>query len=126
MSERWEGVRIVRPLPAAAHIMNSTSPTGPTIELARWISSLTYDSVPARTREVVSVLLLDTLGCGAYGFATPWAKKLLDWARAGAPARAVATVWGEDGPTLRAADAALVNGTAVHAFELDDYHQAKL
>jgi 2-methylcitrate dehydratase PrpD len=27
---------------------------------------------------------------------------------------------------LRAADAALVNGTAVHAFELDDYHNAKL
>ena len=29
-------------------------------------------------------------------------------------------------PSLRAADAALVNGTAAHAFELDDYHNAKL
>jgi 2-methylcitrate dehydratase PrpD len=35
-------------------------------------------------------------------------------------------VWGETAPSLRASDAALVNGTAVHAFELDDYHQAKL
>ena len=40
--------------------------------------------------------------------------------------RATATVWGEAAPSLRAADAALVNGTSIHAFELDDYHQAKL
>jgi 2-methylcitrate dehydratase PrpD len=35
-------------------------------------------------------------------------------------------VWGDGAPTLRAADAALVNGTSSHAFELDDYHNAKL
>jgi len=51
---------------------------------------------------------------------------LLQWARAGAPAKGEATVWGEAAPSLRASDAALVNGTSVHAFELDDYHQAKL
>jgi 2-methylcitrate dehydratase PrpD len=28
--------------------------------------------------------------------------------------------------SLRAADAALVNGTAAHAFELEHYHNAKL
>jgi 2-methylcitrate dehydratase PrpD len=50
----------------------------------------------------------------------------LQWARAGAPAHAESTVWGEAAPSLRASDAALVNGTSVHAFELDDYHQAKL
>ena len=37
-----------------------------------------------------------------------------------------AHVWGEATPSLRTADAALVNGTASHAFELDDYHNAKL
>ena len=99
---------------------------GPTRQLARWVSALRYKDLPPRTREVVRILLLDTLGCGVYGYATPWARKLLDWARAAAPARAAATVWGEGAPALRAADAALVNGTAAHAFELDDYHQAKL
>ena len=100
--------------------------TGPTRAVARWVSTLTYSELPARTREVVRIVLLDTLGAGVYGYATPWAKMLLDWARAGAPAKGAATVWGETAPGLRAADAALVNGTACHAFELDDYHQAKL
>jgi len=98
----------------------------PTREIARWIASLRHGDLPPRTREVVRILLLDTLGCGAYGYVTPWAKTLLQWAKAGAPAKGEATVWGETTPSLRASDAALVNGTSVHAFELDDYHQAKL
>jgi len=98
----------------------------PTRELARWVSALDYRDLPPRTREVVRIVLLDTLGCGVYGYTTAWAKTLLDWAKSGAPAKGVATVWGEAAPSLRAADAALANGTSVHAFELDDYHQAKL
>jgi 2-methylcitrate dehydratase PrpD len=108
--------------------MNSTvnPKAGPTRVLAQWVSHLAYGDLPPRTKEVVRILLLDTLGCGVYGHATPWAKMLLDWAKAGAPAKATATVWGEATPSLRASDAALVNGTSIHAFELDDYHQAKL
>ena len=55
---------------------------------------------------------------------TPWAQNSFS-GRARA-ASADATVWGDAAPSLRAADAALVNGTAAHAFELDDYHNAKL
>ena len=100
--------------------------SAPTRELAHWIARLRYADLPARTKETMRVALLDTLGCGVYGHSTPWAKMLLQWARAGAPARGEASVWGEAAPSLRAADAALVNGTATHAFELDDYHNAKL
>jgi 2-methylcitrate dehydratase PrpD len=100
--------------------------SAPTRELAGWISRLRYRDLPQRTREVVRLAVLDTVGCGVHGYAMPWAKMLLEWARAGAPAQGVATVWGEATPSLRAADAALVNGTASHAFELDDYHNAKL
>src|SRR5215216_6009145 len=96
-----------------------------TREVAQWVSELGYDDLPQRTREVVRCAILDTLGCGVYGYRTPWAKMLLQWARAGGSS-GDATVWGDAAPTLRTADAALVNGTSSHAFELDDYHNAKL
>lgn len=105
--------------------MDRTSIPGTTREVAAWITSLRYEDLPSRTREVVRSALLDTIGCGVYGYQTPWAQMLLEWARAGG-AKAEATVWGDAKPSLRAADAALVNGTSSHAFELDDYHNAKL
>ena len=100
--------------------------SAPTREVARWVAHLRYSDLPPRTKETVRIALLDTLGCGVYGHSTPWAKMILQWARTGAPARGEATVWGESAPSLRAADAALVNGVAAHGFELDDYHNAKL
>lgn len=103
----------------------ATDVAAPTRALASWISNLRYEDLPARTREVVRSALLDTIGCGVYGYSTPWARMLLDWARAGGN-KAEATVWGDTHPSLRTADAALVNGTSSHAFELDDYHNAKL
>lgn len=104
---------------------NSNRGNGETMALARWIGALTYADLPARTREVVRLALLDTIGCGVYGYQTPWTKLLLDWTLAGG-ATGRARAWGGAQPRLRAADAALVNGTSAHAFELDDYHNAKL
>ena len=98
----------------------------PTRELANWISNLRYEDLPQRTREVMRIAILDTVGAGVYGYSTPWAQMLLAWAKRGATGAGDAHVWGEAAPTLRCSDAALVNGTASHAFELDDYHNAKL
>lgn len=98
---------------------------GPTRQLAHWVASLTYQDLPERTRQVVRLAILDTVGCGVYGYATPWTQALLKWAQAG-KGGGRARAWNETQPTLRAADAALVNGTSSHAFELDDYHNAKL
>ncbi len=101
---------------------------GATMQLARWVSALSYRDLPDRTKAVVRLALLDTVGCGTYGYATPWTQALLKWAQAGG-GKGRARVWcdlpaGQSG--LRVADAAMVNGTASHAFELDDYHNAKL
>jgi 2-methylcitrate dehydratase PrpD len=98
----------------------------PTREVANWVATLTYDDLPQRTREVVRIAILDTIGAGVYGYCTPWAQMLLTWARRGTTGTGEARVWGEAQPSLRTTDAALVNATAAHAFELDDYHNAKL
>src|SRR5688572_32850245 len=98
--------------------MDRSAVPAATREVASWIASLRYEDLPQRTREVIRGALLDTIGCGVYGYRTPWAKTLLEWARAGG-GKSESTVWGEAKPTLRAADAALVNGTSIHAFELD-------
>lgn len=98
---------------------------GATLQLARWIAALRYNDLPARTKDVVRLALLDTVGCGVYGYATPWTQALLKWAQAGG-GKGHSRIWNDTQPLLRAADAALVNGTSSHAFELDDYHNAKL
>ena len=75
-----------------------------TRHIAEWISTLRYEHVPERTREVVRRAILDTLGCGVYGYTTPWAQKVLAWTRKGGSVTQ-ATVWGESNRTLRAAEA---------------------
>lgn len=99
--------------------------SGATLQLAHWVASLTYRDLPERTKQVVRLAILDTVGCGVYGYATPWTQALLQWAQAG-KGSGRARAWNDTQPALRAADAALVNGTSSHAFELDDYHNAKL
>lgn len=105
--------------------MDRRAVAAPTREVANWIAELRYADLPARSREVVRIAILDTVGAGVYGYCTPWAQRLLAWARRGGTANE-ATVWGDGSASMRAADAALVNGTAAHAFELDDYHNSKL
>jgi 2-methylcitrate dehydratase PrpD len=98
---------------------------GATVQLAHWIAALNYKDLPERTKHVVRLALLDTVGCGVYGYATPWTQALLQWAQASG-GKGRSRIWNETQPTLRVADAAMVNGTSSHAFELDDYHNAKL
>lgn len=94
--------------------------------MARWIAELSFDDLPPRTRDVIGAALLDTLGAGLYGATTPWARTVRDWAEREQPKAPAASVWGAATPSLKAVDAALVNGVAAHAFELDDYHNAKI
>ncbi len=96
-----------------------------TAELARWLVGLRPEMLPESTRYAARLALLDTMGAALHGRQEFWAETALAWARqgSGAPGNAegLATVWGEAGPSLRPADAALVNGVAAHAFELDDF-----
>ena len=102
---------------------------GVTRELAGWISSLQHQDVPIETRRALRLLALDTIGAALFGRDRPWTEAIRSWALAAAPGpapRGRARIWGERDAVLRAADAALVNGASAHAYELDDYHNAKL
>lgn len=96
------------------------APPGPTRALATFASELRLADIPAGTREHVKLCALDTIGCGLFGAGLPWSTMVRDLVSAdGTEARA--TLWGASARALPA-DAALVNGTACHGFELDDLH----
>ena len=96
-----------------------------TAELACWLAGLRPEALPESTRHAARLALLDTMGAALHGRREFWAETALAWARQGYdPAgngKGLATVWGEAQPSLRPADAALANGVAAHAFELDDF-----
>jgi 2-methylcitrate dehydratase PrpD len=88
--------------------------------IADFVSGLQYDRIPQEVRSRIKLLMLDALGCGIYGADLEWSRILqqrlgeLDSTRACA-------VWGAQ-LKLSGPHAALVNGTQVQGFELDDTH----
>lgn len=91
-----------------------------TRHLAEWVAGLRLEDIPDEVTGHAKLALLDTLGCGLFGSTLPWGQTVIRFARR-LGRNGEATVWG-DGSLLPAANAALANGTLVHAFEMDDLH----
>jgi 2-methylcitrate dehydratase PrpD len=89
--------------------------------IARFVSGLRYEDIPAAVRERIRLLMLDSLGCAIYGADLEWSRILHDTLGKVDTTRAC-TVWGTS-HRLSAPHAALVNGTQVQGFELDDVHR---
>ena len=89
-------------------------------ELAGFLSSLGGRIEPARLA-VAGNCVIDTLGAIAYGAEQPWSRAATRYALATGN-RGPCTVVGWDESTSPAM-AAFANGTAAHAFELDDVHE---
>jgi len=92
-----------------------------TRKMAEFVSSLTYDRIPAEVCERIKLLILDSLGCAIYGADLEWCRILRDTCAALDVTRTT-SVWGT-GQQLSSPHAALVNGTQVQGFELDDVHR---
>jgi len=92
-----------------------------TRRIAEFVSGLTYDRIPAEVRERIKLLILDSLGCAIYGAALEWCRILRETCTA-LDATRTTSVWGTD-RRLSSPHAALVNGTQVQGFELDDVHR---
>ena len=95
-----------------------------TRDLARFGAALRYDDIPADVIARIKLSLLDSLGCCLFGATLPWTQKVAALADQEG-AKPVATLFGL-GRKTSASLAALVNGTAGHAFELDDNHKESI
>jgi aconitate decarboxylase len=90
--------------------------------IAAFVAGLTYERVPAEVIARIKLLILDALGCAAYGTGLPWSRILME-TLGGLDRSTDCGVWGT-AARLSAPHAALVNGTLVQSFELDDVHRA--
>ncbi len=102
--------------------MTHTSSGNPyTRGIADFVAGLRYEDIPAEVIARIKLLILDSLGCALYGAELPWSRILIE-ALAETDTSTGCTIWGT-ARRLSAPHAALVNGTLVQSFELDDVHR---
>jgi len=101
--------------------MTKSSDNPHTRAIAQFVANIRYEDIPPEVIARIKLLILDSLGCALYGSVLEWSRILratlgkLDVTRA-------CGVWGTS-ERLSAPHAALVNGTLVQSFELDDVHR---
>jgi len=95
-----------------------------TRDLARFAAGLGFEDIPVRVVEHAKLCILDGLGVALFGAGLPWTDHVRELARAEG-ANPVASFWGTP-YRGSVAQAALVNGTAGHAFEMDDIHKESI
>jgi aconitate decarboxylase len=101
--------------------MSGSSNNPHTRAIARFVSQLRYEDIPSEVIARIKLLILDSLGCALYGSALEWSL-ILRATLAKLDTTKACRVWGTP-ELLSAPHAALVNGTLVQSFELDDVHR---
>lgn len=93
-----------------------------TADLCAFLAKGRLEDIPADVIERGKYLILDGIGCGLIGARLPWSTRAVDVMEE-LEGDGRATIWGW-GKTTTASTAALLNGTFVQGFELDDFHPA--
>lgn len=95
-----------------------------TRDLARFAAGLRYQDLPAEVVAHAKLCLLDGVGVCLQGALLPWTRILQEVVQdeGGSP---VASLWGT-GLRSSMTQAALVNSTAGHGFEMDDIHKESI
>ncbi|MGY2114945.1 MmgE/PrpD family protein [Nocardia gipuzkoensis] len=99
-------------------------PSLPPLEaaVARLVTDLEYDSIPAEALAGARRLMQDQLAVQIGCASLPWSRAVLELTQAShAPGSAHVTASGDE---MSAADAAFVNATYGHGFEYDDAHRS--
>ncbi len=89
--------------------------------IAAFVSGLRYARIPEEVVDRIKLLILDSLGCALYSVDLEWSRILMRTLQQLDSSKSCG-VWGTS-LRLSAPHAALVNGTLVHGFELDDIHR---
>ncbi|QDZ10240.1 MmgE/PrpD family protein [Devosia ginsengisoli] len=89
--------------------------------VAEFVSGLRYEDIPDAVRERLKLLILDSLGCALYGANLQWSHILHETLGA-VDTSSSAGIWGTN-RRISTPHAALINGTQVQGFELDDVHR---
>src|ERR1700689_1805478 len=92
-----------------------------TRKIAEFVAGLTFEQIPGEVRERIKLLILDSLGCAIYGANLEWCR-ILRGTLEELDATRTTSIWGTQA-RLSSPHAALVNGTQVQGFELDDVHR---
>ena len=100
--------------------MTTYTGDSPTPELAAWLAATSVADLPPGILTRTRYLLLDGIACGLFGAKLPWAIKAVEGTLA-VDGGSGATLWGWDRQVSPRA-AALLNGTFVQGFDLDDFH----
>ena len=87
--------------------------------LARFVVETPVEAVPDAMMKKAVRHILDSVGAGVAGAISTEARLLTDTLREEGEGTGAAPLWGQ-GSSMTPLNAALVNGTASHAFELDD------
>jgi aconitate decarboxylase len=106
--------------------MSSTAPAalsegGPTVELVTFLAATSLSDIPEPVVERSNHLVLDGIACALVGAHLPWSESAV---------RSIAELEGSGSASVLGWDlrvppqaAALLNGTFIQGFELDDYHE---
>lgn len=116
---------MVQPLMNQDHSGSASLPA-PTLteDLSAWALGVRTEELPADVIELAKDCLLDHVAAALHGMRQPWSGFVAEQAIAEGGA-AQASIYGTS-RRVPARAAAMVNGTAAHAFELDDWHAGSL
>lgn len=101
------------------------SNTGYTRKLAAFAANLKLAEVPEDVVARAKAIILDGLGCGLFGANLKWTKILAGIISKLEPDGGRASIWGR-GETASGTNAALLNGTMIQGYELDDANPASI
>src|SRR5688500_14688956 len=95
--------------------------TSYTRQIADFAADIKLADIPTAVIARAKGIILDGLGCGLYASDVKWTQILASTVRRLEPMGGQASIWGRN-ETASAVNAALLNGTMVQGYELDDSH----